>query len=171
MKNILISMQGYHAWANSDLTNKLAKVDITNAAALEVALRLINHYNIVARIFRGHLVGTPHGFSGDNTPDTPTLKEMARQLHEIDGWYRGYLSKVTDAQLCEPIPFAFTDGDKGMMTRAEMVTHVILHGGYHRGEVGRLLWGLEITPPWDTYAVYLHQSEPKRREQRVALLS
>jgi uncharacterized damage-inducible protein DinB len=61
--------------------------------------------------------------------------------------------------------FNFTDGDKGYMTREEMLTHVALHGGYHRGEVGRILWQLSITPPWDTFAVYLHQADPARRLQ------
>lgn len=59
----------------------------------------------------------------------------------------------------------FTDGDKGYMTLEEMLTHVALYGGYHPGEVGRILWQLSITPPWDTFAVYLHHTEPERRRQ------
>ncbi len=58
------------------------------------------------------------------------------------------------------------------MTREEMLTHVALHGGYHRCEVGSVLWRLSITPPWDTFAVYLHQVEPVRRQQgKSALVS
>ncbi|RVC60545.1 hypothetical protein EN766_38785, partial [Mesorhizobium sp. M2A.F.Ca.ET.046.02.1.1] len=44
-------------------------------------------------------------------------------------------------------------------------THVVLHGGYHRGEVGRMLAGIAVSPPWDTYAVHLHRVEPARRLQ------
>lgn len=90
---------------------------------------------------------------------------MSALLREVDEWYRNYLTGVTDAQLAEPVAFTFTDGDKGMMTRAEMVTHVTLHAGYHRGEIGRLLWGLGVAPPWDTYAVYLDELQPERRAQ------
>ena len=47
-----------------------------------------------------------------------------------------------------------------------MLTHVVLHGGYHRGEIGRMLAGIALSPPWDTYAVHLHRAEPARRLQR-----
>ncbi|TCU33592.1 hypothetical protein EV129_11597 [Rhizobium azibense] len=40
-------------------------------------------------------------------------------------------------------------------------------GGYHRGEMGRIFWQLSITPPWDTFTVYLHQTEPARRRQGI----
>ncbi|WP_319944187.1 DinB family protein [Mesorhizobium sp. AR10] len=53
------------------------------------------------------------------------------------------------------------------MSRQEMLTHVVLHGGYHRGEIGRILAGLSISPPWDTFAVHLHRAEPERRLQTV----
>ena len=51
------------------------------------------------------------------------------------------------------------------MTRHEMLTHVVLHGSYHRGEIGRMLAGIAVPPPWDTYPVHLHRSEPARRLQ------
>jgi uncharacterized damage-inducible protein DinB len=49
------------------------------------------------------------------------------------------------------------------MARQEMLIHILLHGAYHRGEVGRILAEAGLTPPWDTYAVHLHRSEPSRR--------
>jgi uncharacterized damage-inducible protein DinB len=52
------------------------------------------------------------------------------------------------------------------MSREEMLTHVVTHGGYHRGEVGRILAQLSVSPPWDTFAVYLHKTEPSRRLKR-----
>ncbi|TGS56633.1 damage-inducible protein DinB, partial [Mesorhizobium sp. M1D.F.Ca.ET.183.01.1.1] len=55
------------------------------------------------------------------------------------------------------------DGDKGGMTRQEMLTHVVLHGSYHRGEIGRMVVRIAVSPPWDTYAVHLHRAEPARR--------
>ena len=77
--------------------------------------------------------------------------------------------------LSQSIAFVFTDGDQGYMTREEMLTHVVTHTGYHRGEAGRLLTqaaardGHGVYLPWDTYAVHLHQTEPERRRQGAAL--
>ena len=52
------------------------------------------------------------------------------------------------------------------MTRQEMVTHVVLHGSYNRGEIGRMLAAIAVPPPWDTYAVHLHRADPSRRLHR-----
>jgi uncharacterized damage-inducible protein DinB len=166
MSTLLQTLYGYQAWANVDLFNKLEGVDPEkHGAEMQIALRLISHYYVVSRIFAGHLQGVPHGFTSDNLEETPALNELRSAVTYSDRWYLDYLRTVCPAALSEALAFTFTDGDKGYMTREEMLTHVALHGGYHRGEVGRVLWQLSITPPWDTFAVYLHQSEPARRRQ------
>ncbi|MGV1834632.1 DinB family protein [Rhizobium rhizogenes] len=166
MSILLQKLYGYHAWANSDLFDKLGTLDQEqHKFELHTAVRLINHSYVVARIFAAHLTGAQHGYASDNTDETPALDELRAAVTSSDQWYLDYLRGVSPEKLAEAIPFTFTDGDKGYMTREEMLTHVALHGGYHRGEVGRILWQLSVTPPWDTFAVYLHQGEPARRQQ------
>lgn len=166
MSALLQKLYSYHAWANADLFDKLASLDQEkHRDELHTALRLINHYYVVARIFAAHLSGVPHAYASDNTVETPTSDELRAAVSSSDQWYLDYLRQASSAHLSQAIPFSFTDGDKGHMTREEMLTHVALHGGYHRGEVGRILWQLSVTPPWDTFAVYLHQTEPSRRLQ------
>lgn len=166
MSVLLQKIYSYHAWANADLFKNMESVDPReHGAELKIALRLISHYYVVSRIFAGHLQGIPHGFTSDNLEETPALHELRTAVSSSDQWYLDYLRTVSPAALSEAVTFTFTDGDKGYMTREEMLIHVALHGGYHRGEVGRILWQLSITPPWDTFAVYLHQSAPVRRQQ------
>lgn len=164
MHDAMLKLYAYHAWANADLFGKLEMLDPERQAdALHAALRLINHAHVVSRIFAGNLTGTRHGYQADNTEETPTLDELRHAVSISDHWYLDYLRSVSPADLLESIRFTFTDGDSGCMTREEMLTHVVLHAGYHRGEAGRLLSQLGVTPPWDTFAVYLHRSEPQRR--------
>ncbi|UXN57767.1 DinB family protein [Phyllobacterium zundukense] len=166
MSALLQKLYGYHAWVNNDLFDKLGTLDQEqHKTELHTALRLINHYYVVARIFAGRLTGVQQGYTSDNTDESPTLGELRAAVISSDQWYLYYLLGVSPENLAAAIPFTFADGDKGYMTREEMLTHVALHGGYHRGEVGRILWQLTVTPPWDTFAVYLHQTDPARRQQ------
>lgn len=166
MSTFLQKLYGYHTWANNDLFDKLGTLGREqHKTELHSAVRLINHSYVVARIFAAHLTGVQHGYASDNTDETPSLDELRAAVTSSDQWYLDYLRGVSSEKLAEGVPFIFTDGDKGYMTREEMLTHVALHGCYHRGEVGRILWQLSVTPPWDTFAVYLHQSEPARRRQ------
>jgi uncharacterized damage-inducible protein DinB len=163
---LLRSLFAYQAWANDELLEKIASLDRhVHNEERHAAIWLINHCHVVSRIFSAHLVGESHGYSADNTADTPTLAEVRAAVAASDRWYLDYLEVLSQPHLSEPVAFTFTDGDKGCMTRQEMLTHVVLHGGYHRGEIGRILAQLSITPPWDTFAVHLHQTEPSRRLQ------
>jgi uncharacterized damage-inducible protein DinB len=161
---LLRTLFRYQAWASSDLIERIGQIDPQrHPDERHTALRLINHCHVVNQIFAAHLLGEAHHFATDNTAVTPEPEELRRAIETSDHWYLGYLETVTTEQLAEPVRFAFTDGDRGCMSRQEMLLHVVTHGGYHRGEVGRILAGLWVSPPWDTFAVYLHQSEPSRR--------
>lgn len=172
--SMLASLQSlfrYQAWAHDELVDKLEGLGPKDhAPARHDALRLLNHILTVNRIFMGHLTRQPHGLTADNTPDTPTLEALKHALRSSDRWYTDYLRDLSPEALSEPWRFVFTDGDPGCMTREEMLLHVVVHGTYHRGEVGRLL-RLAGTPlPWDTFAVHLHGSEPRRRAAPAAVL-
>ncbi|PLP59218.1 damage-inducible protein DinB [Mesorhizobium loti] len=168
MREMLRTLYGYQAWANNDLFDKLALLDPqAQAAELRTTLRLVSHHHVVAEIFAAHLSGTRHHHLSDNTVETPTLDALRASVAATDRWYQNYVNDVVPDRLDEAVAFTFTDGDKGTMTRHEMLQHVALHSAIHRGEVSRILVQLSITPPWDTLAVYLHRTQPARREQEL----
>ena len=162
----LISLFAYKAWANDALFAKLAEIDVsTHSAELHNTIRVMNHIYTVDRIFQANLQAQPHAITATNTPETPTLEELHAAVRVVDSWYQDYVAKLDDATLNESIAFTFTDAQNGRMTRHEMLLHVITHGGYHRGAVGRILVSAGMSPPRDTLTVFLHSTEPSRREQ------
>lgn len=161
---LLRTLFSYRAWANDELLEKMEGFDPErHKDARHAAIRLMNHCLVVDRIFAAHLIGAKHEFSADNTQETPTLKDLRTAVAALDRWYLEYLETATPELLSESVPFTFTDGDEGCMSREEMLAHVVTHGGYHRGEVGRIMRQHSVGLPWDTFAVYLHTTEPSRR--------
>ena len=128
------------------------------------AIRLLNHIHVVDRIFAAHLRGEPHGYKATNTPETPTLDALRAAALETDRWFVEQTGTLAPAQLAETVAFTFTDGQRGRMSREEMLAHVITHGSYHRGEVGQMLRRLSVAPPRDLFTAHLHRAEPQRRE-------
>jgi uncharacterized damage-inducible protein DinB len=162
----LQSLFRYKAWANDELLTLLGTIDAAaHPTVLHSAIRVLNHTHVVDGIFKGHLLGVPHGYSATNTQDTPTLPALAAAVRAVDAWYIGYVGSLGAASLREQIRFNFTDGDAGLMTREEILLHVITHGGYHRGQAGQLMRSAAVAPPRDLYTRYLHASEPERRQQ------
>mgnify|MGYP000485765577 FL=1 len=160
----LHSLFKYKAWSNDQLFIELAKVDsLAQQEARHNAMRILNHIYVVDQIFAAHLSGAVQSFTATNTSETPTLEALRDGVAMLDAWYVDYAADVSPEQLAENIAFTFTDGDQGLMTREEMLTHVSLHGAYHRGGAGRIMTQAGTPPPRDLYTRFLHQTEPTRR--------
>jgi len=157
---ILKSLFGHKAWANEELYSLMATLP---AEQIKASVRTLNHIYVVDRLFRARLAGEPAPFDGTNTTETPLLTDLQREVRATDAWYQQYVAGVSESALAEVLDFSFTDGDKGRMSREEMLVHVITHGAYHRGNVGQMLKAIPVTPPRDLYTKFLHQSEPARR--------
>ena len=160
----LHSLFCYKAWADGELLDALATLDPQlHPEAHHNALRIFNHIHVVDAIFKANLLGERHGFSATNTPETPTLAALRTAIGELDAWYLAYVASLSQADGDAVLSFNFVDGDKGQMSRTEMLLHLVTHGGYHRGAIGRILVQCGITPPRDTLTTFLHRSEPERR--------
>ena len=159
----LKSLFGYKTRADRELFSLLATLSTEHADGLHTCIRTLNHIHVVDRIFRAHLAAEPRPFDATNTKETPTLGQLQADVAATDAWYEQYVAGLGQASLAEVIQFQFTDGDRGRMSREEILLHVITHGGYHRGNVGQVLKSISIAPPRDLYTRFLHQSEPARR--------
>lgn len=160
----LASQFEFKAWANEELVSALRHLDgEKHGAERHTSIRLLNHIYVVDRIFAGHLTGTAHGFTATNTAETPTLDGLAVSLAESDAWYVNHVPTLSPAMLDAGLDFTFTDGQHGRMTRGEMLSHVLAHGGYHRGAIGRILAQTGMAPPREIYTRFLHEREPVRR--------
>jgi uncharacterized damage-inducible protein DinB len=143
----------------------LAEIDAAAfPAEVHGAIRILNHAHVVDCIFKGHLTGVPHGYAATNTKETPALATLAAATKEVDAWYVSYVGALSPGALQDRIRFTFTDGDAGLMSREEILLHVITHGGYHRGQAGQVMRGASAAPPRDLYTRFLHTSEPRRRQ-------
>ena len=159
----LQSLFGYKAWANAELFELLASVPAEHADRLHACIRTLNHVYVADSIFRAHLSGKPRPFDATNTQDTPSLKQLRADVSVSDAWYLDYVFALNESAAAEVLDFQFTDGDRGRMSREEMLLHVATHGGYHRGNVGERLGAIGIAAPRDVYTKFLHLSEPERR--------
>jgi len=160
----LKSLFAYKAWANTELFALLGTLPSEHSEQLHTCIRTLNHIYVVDRLFRARLAGEPAPFHATNTKETPTLAQLRGDVESTDAWYVKYVASLVESDLSHALDFTFADGDRGRMSREEILLHVITHGGYHRGNVGQVLKSISVAPPRDLYTKFLHESEPSRRE-------
>ncbi|RDK03099.1 DinB family protein [Paraburkholderia lacunae] len=162
-QTLLSSLFRYKAWADEGLIAGLRDLahDRHNGER-DTATCIFSHAHIVDKIFAAHLQQVRHGYATTGTDDVPSLEELAQSIRETDQWYIAYVESLTSLEFSDTVEFVFTDGSLGRMSREEIFGHVIAHGGYHRGEVGRILTQLTASSPRDTFTGYLHEVDPAR---------
>lgn len=167
-RSLFATLFKYKAWANDEILAAIRQFD-ENAHGDErrSAIYILNHTYIVDRIFAAHLEGIAHPYTTTVATGNPTLEELSVAINTSDEWYVKYTSSLPPAKLEELVDFNFTDGDLGRMSKEEILTHVIVHGGYHRGAIGRILAQASIFPPRDVFTGYLHKVEPAGRRRSV----
>jgi uncharacterized damage-inducible protein DinB len=148
----------YKAWADTDLIDAvLARPDLMTVKEGQYATAIIRHYHTVDCIFKAHLLGVPHGFTSPNPAEPATVAELKPLVRAVDDWYVAYALGLDEGELAEKLNLTFTDGEQQLLTRSEILLHVALHGGGHRGQVSLILRMFGATPPPDRLTSYLNR--------------
>ncbi len=122
----------YNAWANGRLLEDLSRArDVP-----EDALRLAGHVAGAERLWLGRLLAS------SNPPDVwpqLTVEQLDAQLHELDHAWRGFAQSLSPERLSDDLPFANQRGETLTMNACDILSHVLNHSTYHRGQIARIL--------------------------------
>jgi uncharacterized damage-inducible protein DinB len=155
---LLITLFECKAWADRGLYDALLAIPDDSGADPAEMFRiraLMDHMTVVDRLFKARIAGEPEPFEGIISPVTPSFAELRGVAAATDDWFVDYLGRATPRELEEPIAFTFTDGDPGLMTRGEMLGHILTHDSAHRGAIGLSLGRMKLKGAPDTVTAYL----------------
>jgi len=154
----------YNGWANKlifDAVSGLPGDEATKErqSLFKSMVHTLNHNYVIDLIWQAHLEGREHGFAARNTPGHPPLAELWRKQQIVDDWYIAWSDKLSEAALGENVHFTLIGGNKGVMTRAEILLHVVNHTSYHRGFVADLFYQVPGAPrpPTTDLPVFLRE--------------
>jgi len=106
-------------------------------------------------VWQSHLLGKPHGLTTRNPETHPEIHELTATQREMDNWYVSYADTLSQSDLTEAVDFEFIGGGQGVMSRGDILLHVVNHTTYHRGHAADILYGLNIFPPTTDLPVFL----------------
>lgn len=150
----------YKAWANERIFSAVASLP-EGEGTKERRTRFgnivhtLNHVYVIDCVFQAHLQGRPHHFESRNTPAHPPLAQLAQAVDALDQWYIDHVRTLSDIVLAERFRFQFIGGGEGVMSREEMVMHVVNHATYHRGIVAEMMYEVPAAPPVTDLTVFL----------------
>lgn len=109
--------------------------------AKERAICILAHILIARRAWLQRLGGPGRDQVGpvDFFPKGLTIDDLEHMLSEVRSLWQEYLAHLTDARIRQVIDYTSSDGKKWSTHVEEVLTHVSLHGAYHRGQIAMLV--------------------------------
>lgn len=150
----------YNAWADDQLLNALealppGEAEKERLTVFRNMVHTVSHIYVIGSIFQAHLEGRAHGYTARNTPTDPLLPVLHKQVDVLDRWYVAYADALSPKAREERVPFKFIGGGDGVMSREEILLHIVTHASYHRGMVADLMFQVPTKPPVIDLTVYL----------------
>ena len=156
-------------WATNGLNAVLAEnLDRMPTDEQILVRRLLDHIQVVDEIFRANLEARAHGYQAPRSAELPSFAALADKARTTADWYADYVDALAPEKLDEAIAFSFANGEPARMTRGEMLLHVAMHAGGHRGQVALLLQKNGIQPFPDRITDFLEAQDTSPHRERPA---
>jgi uncharacterized damage-inducible protein DinB len=136
----------YEEWANREVL--LAMQDNQEASARP--LQLMAHILSAQRLWLERLKQ-----QAQSLPVWPkfSLEECEIQAAELGRLWREYFESLSSSQLSQTISYKNTKGEPWTDTVQDILTHVVMHSAYHRGQIASQMRASGLTP---AYTDFIH---------------
>jgi uncharacterized damage-inducible protein DinB len=136
----------YDSWANQEVLSGVRARGTASARPLQ----LMAHILSASRLWVERLRQQP-----ESLPVWPefTLKQCEEQAPAVACLWKDYLGAITGPQLDQSITYKNTKGEPWSSTVQDVLTHVVVHGAYHRGQIASWMRENGQTP---AYTDFIH---------------
>ncbi|MBX3376381.1 MAG: DUF664 domain-containing protein [Phycisphaeraceae bacterium] len=152
------NLQRYEQWAGARV---VASLRSAHAAAVDRAS------SDRARGIFGHIQMARHEwlFRLGQIPKRPwimfpdwSVEECAADAARLDGAWSAYLANLGDADLDGEVRYTSNEGKPFVSLRRDILTHVINHSTYHRGQIALLVKAAGGAPEATDFVLYSRQA-------------
>lgn len=134
----------YDAWANREVLKAIRSAGGED----ERSLQLMTHILAAERLWLERLQKQPQSVPVWPEPDLPYCETEADQLGRL---WSEYLNGLTDSN--QVISYKNSKGEEWTSSVGDILTHVIMHSVYHRGQIASHMREIGQTP---AYTDFIH---------------
>jgi uncharacterized damage-inducible protein DinB len=136
----------YDAWANREVLSAMRPPGGGDARSLQ----LLSHILAAERLWMERLEQQPQ-----STPVWPErdFAQCEAEVSQLSRLWNAYLASMTDEKLAQTVPYNNSKGERWESAVGDILTHVVMHSAYHRGQIASHMRGLGETP---AYTDFIH---------------
>ncbi|RIV18454.1 damage-inducible protein DinB [Fibrisoma montanum] len=150
MKNYLIHLLNYEAWANKRVIQALETLDAPPARAVQV----MGHILSAQQIWIGRVTKEPTFVAIWEDIPIAWMAEMADRQHRK---LVNHITNLAETELLAPIDYVTSKDQPFQNTVLDILTHMSHHSAYHRGQVVQLVRQMLPDAPVTDFIVWVRE--------------
>ena len=147
----LINLLDYNSWANDQFFKVIVKlspyeINKQRQSFMNSIRNSLNHLLVIDKVWLANMKRETHTFDHLQTilfEDIDMLWD-AKKKEEI--LIKKYISNLSEHDLLELVDCELIGGNKVSMSRSMIITHLVMHGGYHRGIIAEMFGQIPLPP-------------------------
>lgn len=144
----------YDAWANQEVIAAMRAGDSEN----ERPVQLMSHIVAAERLWLERLKQQPQTGPVWRQLDLDQCADEAATLKHL---WEEYLELATAGDVAQTVSYKNTKGEEWTNTILDILTHVIMHSAYHRGQIASYMREHGQTPAYTDYIHGVRQGQVK----------
>ncbi len=121
------------------------------------SLQIMAHVQLARHVWVSRVTGAGYDMPKDWFPSW-AIDQIRVESQRLDGVWSGVVGSLTPDVLAKEIRYSSSEGRRFVSTLHEILTHVLNHSTYHRGQVARLVAEADGTRA-DTDAILMTRRE------------
>ncbi len=150
-KEYLINLLDYNSWANDEFFKVILQlspheINKQRKSFMNSIRNSLNHLLVIDKIWLANMKKEKHTFDHLQTilfEDIDMLWD-AKKKEEI--LIKKYTSNLSEHDLLELVDCELIGGNRVSMSRSMIITHLVMHGGYHRGIIAEMFGQIPLPP-------------------------
>jgi len=150
-KNYFLSLLDYNSWANNEFFKVIAElpeaeVNKQRQSFMNSIRNSLNHLLVIDKIWLANMKKEKHVFTNLQTILFENTNDLWEEKKITENEIRGYVTTLNEDEMEEIIEFELIGGNKSSLPRFMIITHLITHGGYHRGIIAEMCGKIPLPP-------------------------
>ena len=152
MNDLLLRLLAHMRWADDIVADALS----TGETPEPESVRLLAHIAAVEHLWYSRILGRPAEIAVWPTLSVAEARAVANQHADL---FDALVTGADESALARRVAYRNSKGRAYESSVLDIVTHVSMHGGYHRGQIARQLRAAGREPPYTDYIQFMRRDQ------------
>ena len=150
-KEYLLNLLNYNSWANDEFFKVIIKlsseeINKQRKSFMNSIRNSLNHLLVIDKVWLTNMKKEKHTFDNLQTILYENMEQLWKEKKKEEQLIKNDAENLSDKEFEEIVECELIGGNKVLISRSMIITHLVMHGGYHRGIIAEMFGQIPLPP-------------------------